>query len=301
VIQLVCHHYNPYPKTKDQIALTAKDPRRTDFGPYQFITDKVLNTIKLNNPELRLFGIHHVALAWMARDAEWTSEKGSQNNNLSGKSIPLLARATPSVSADASLGGNAQMANQSLMGGGNAMAAGMGMMGRMEGAMRGERGDMVGRMGMAGAMGMGMGQMGVFGAGNKAADAEAKRKRKILTRTDFLLQFVWQPAKAEDQPKTKDELEVKLKAEAEKLKDAEKNFAAESTTKAEEAIEAASLQKSQAVDSAIKKAVSGANAGGVTAPPGAPTEPGPPGLGNPPPGAAPATPGAAKGNQPRSE
>ena len=78
MIQLVCHHYNPYPNTKtpavEQMAMPVDDPKRTDFGPYQFITEKVLR--KLNSPSLRLFGVDHIALAWMAEDREWTTEKG---------------------------------------------------------------------------------------------------------------------------------------------------------------------------------------------------------------------------------
>ena len=93
MIQIVCHHYNPYPTTRDQFALDPKDPKRTDFGPYQFITEKVLN--KLNSPSLRLFGVHHVALAWMTEDREWTTEKGAQHNNLASNTVPLLDRASP--------------------------------------------------------------------------------------------------------------------------------------------------------------------------------------------------------------
>ena len=92
VIQLVCHHYNPYPK-RDQMALKVEDPKRTDFGPYQFITEKVLN--KLNSPTLRLFGVNHAALAWISEDHEWTSEKGLQHNNLASNTVPLLDRASP--------------------------------------------------------------------------------------------------------------------------------------------------------------------------------------------------------------
>ena len=75
MIQLVCHHYNPYPNHETSGRSTLKDPKRTDFGPYQFITDKVLT--KLNSPMLRLFGVDHVALAWISKDREWTTEKGS--------------------------------------------------------------------------------------------------------------------------------------------------------------------------------------------------------------------------------
>ena len=38
----------------------ATDPRRTDFGPIQFLTDKVLP--KMNDPRLRLYGVTHVAV-----------------------------------------------------------------------------------------------------------------------------------------------------------------------------------------------------------------------------------------------
>ena len=42
-------------------------------------------------------------------------------------------------------------------------------------------------------------------------DAEAKKKLKTLTRTDFLLQFVWKPPKPDEQPKTDEEREAKIK------------------------------------------------------------------------------------------
>ncbi len=112
VVQIICHHYNPYPKSK-QLALDPKDPKRTDFGPYEFITEKVLS--KLNSPMLRLFGIHHVALAWMDEERDWTTDKGSQTNNLASNTVPLLDRASPPV-ADAG----------AAAGGGTAMGAGGG-------------------------------------------------------------------------------------------------------------------------------------------------------------------------------
>ena len=68
------------------MALPVTDPKRTDFGPYQFLTEKVLK--KLNSPSLRLFGVDHIALAWMAEDKEWTSEKGKQHNNLASNDGP---------------------------------------------------------------------------------------------------------------------------------------------------------------------------------------------------------------------
>ncbi len=92
VIQLVCHHYNPYP-SRAQRALEPTDPRRVEFGPYQFITDKVLT--KLNVPALRLFGVDHIAVASLIPDREWTSDKGTQTNNLASTTVPLLDRASP--------------------------------------------------------------------------------------------------------------------------------------------------------------------------------------------------------------
>ncbi len=48
----------------------------------------------------------------------------------------------------------------------------------------------------------------------RRAAAEAKKNLKYLTRTDFLLQFVWMPVKPEAQPKTPEELKTKLEEEA---------------------------------------------------------------------------------------
>ena len=93
IIQIVGHHYNPYPSTEAEEAPDRQTRRRTEFGPYQFITEKVLR--KLNVPSLRLYGVNHVALAWMSPDKNWTSEKGSANNNLASSTVPLLDRAAP--------------------------------------------------------------------------------------------------------------------------------------------------------------------------------------------------------------
>ena len=80
------------------MALAVTDPKRTDFGPYQFITEKVLK--KLNSPTLRLFGVNHIALAWMSEDRSGRAKKGLQHNNLASNTVPLLDRATPTVTAD---------------------------------------------------------------------------------------------------------------------------------------------------------------------------------------------------------
>ena len=60
---------------------------------------------KLNSPLLRLYGVSHVALAWMTSDRNWTSEKGSANNNLASNTVPLLDRASPPADAEGGGGG----------------------------------------------------------------------------------------------------------------------------------------------------------------------------------------------------
>jgi type IV pilus assembly protein PilM len=103
----------------------------------------------------------------------------------------------------------------------------------------------------------------------------------MLTRTDFLLQFVWVPAKPGALPQTPEELKTKLADEEKKLTEAEKAYAADTpTAKLEEAIEAESMKKSQQFDSALDKALTGANAPGAGGNiPAALTKPG---LGPPP-------------------
>ena len=98
IVQIVGHHYNPYP-SPEQFKLPMTDPKRVEFGPYGFITQKVLS--KLNSPNLRLYGVTHVALAWMNSDKGWTSEKGSMTNNASSSMIPLLDRAAPTATEGA--------------------------------------------------------------------------------------------------------------------------------------------------------------------------------------------------------
>src|SRR5208337_1478630 len=116
----------------EQLRITnLKDPRRTQFGPYQFITEKVLH--KLNSPFLRLYGVSHVALAWMSIDNSWTSEKGSANNNLASSTVPVLDRASP-PEAEAGAGGGVG----SMMGGeGGHMAAYAAQMRRSNSGMMG--------------------------------------------------------------------------------------------------------------------------------------------------------------------
>jgi hypothetical protein len=308
IIQIICHHYNPYPTDREQLALDVSNPNRTDFGPIQFLTEKVLP--RLNSPSIRLFGVHHVAVAWMTTEKDWTTEKGSQSNS----TVPLLARA----SAPAGEGGaGAEGGMGGMMGGG--MGQMMGQMAQMRGAMGGGAGMMGGPMGGMGEMMRGMGGMrGMMGGmgpmgGGMLSDAEAKKKMKTLTRTDFLLQFVWQPRKPEEQPLTAEERTAKLKEEFDKLNEAQKNNpAVKVSAQLEKDLESVSRQKSQQVDSAVTKAISalgaaaggggGAGAGTAAAPGAAAPAAGAAGAAAPGaagPGAAPGAPPANPGSAPR--
>jgi type IV pilus assembly protein PilM len=281
VIQLVCHHYNPYPNTKTkegraQMDMAVDDPKRIDFGPYQFLTEKVLR--KLNSPSLRLFGVDHIALAWMAEDKEWTTEKGGQHNNLASNTVPLLDRAAPAATESGGSGGASGMMGA---------MKGAGMMGGMGGMKGGGRGGMGGSGGMPGSGMMGGmpggGMMRGMGGmmGGTMTDTEKKIQLKTLTRTDFLLQFVWKPPKQEELPKTEEDQKKSLDELVAKMTEAQKNNPAVTMPKLEE-IQAVSLKKSEEVDSQLQKALT--PAGGA---------PGTPGFGPAAPGAGPANPGGA--------
>jgi type IV pilus assembly protein PilM len=128
-------------------------------------------------------------------------------------------------------------------------------------------GGMMGR-GMMGAMGGGM-------MGGRMNDADAKKQLKTLTRTDFLLQFVWKAPKQEGPPKTEEEQKKSLEEVVTKMTEAQKNNPAVTMPKAED-LQAASLKKSEEVDSKLQNALTpGAGA------PGTPGIGGAPGAGQP--------------------
>ena len=66
----------------------------------------------------------------------------------------------------------------------------------------------------------------------------------MLTRTDFLLQFVWKPVKAEEQPKTDEERNEKVKSLFADLKKAEEKNPAVKAEDVEKKLESASRKKS---------------------------------------------------------
>ena len=62
----------------------------------------------------------------------------------------------------------------------------------------------------AAGMGMecaGMGGMAAWAAWLEVPGRRGKKQMKTLTRTDFLLQFVWKPPKPDELPKTEEERE----------------------------------------------------------------------------------------------
>ena len=153
-------------------------------------------------PSLRLYGVSHVALAWLTSDRNWTSEKGSATNNLASKTVPLLDRATPPEGEGGGMEGGMMGGMMAAMMGGmknrGGMMAGMGPMGGMMGGMGGRgQAEMMAGM-MAGMMG-GRGMMGT--------DPEAQKKLVKLTRTDFLLQFLWKPVEPTPAPEPEPEEE----------------------------------------------------------------------------------------------
>ncbi len=280
IIQLVGHFYNPNPNA-EQLRLPENDPQRVDFGPFRFLTHKIVP--RLNSPSLRLYGVSHVAVTWYSVDKEWTSEKGNANNNLASRTVPLLERATPPEDEEGDMG------------------MGMGMMGAYASMMQKSMGGMGGGAGMMDPsmmMGAYAGMMGgMRGRGPMGKDSE-KDIRK-LTRTDFLLQFAWVPPEPtdEDKEKTPEELLEARTAQLEeimtKMREAEQAKAGSMTVPAEAELEKASTKQSDEIDSAITKALSAPATGAAPAGGAAPA----PGGAAPAPGAAPAA-GAVAPTQP---
>jgi len=264
IVQLIGHHYNPFATTPEEQKIPLDSPKRTEFGPYGYITRKIIPG--LNDPRLRLYGVHHVALAWMISDKEWTTDKAGANNGLTTKTVPILERAQAPAGAAGEGGGMGDMSSMMMaMGGGRGGMMGSGGMGSsgamgsggMETMMRGAMTGMGGMMGM-----------------NGMNDAAKKKNLTTLTRTDFLIQFVWQPSKAEERPKTPEDAKAKVDEFRKALVEAQKNKSEVNIREAD--IEKASLQQSQAIDSVIQKVQQKAAAAGAgTGPAGTPpTTPG---------------------------
>ncbi len=267
IVQILCHHYNP---TATAAELKLPEAQRKSFGPYNYIYQKVLP--RLQAADLRALGVHHVAMTWYVTDREWTAEKGATGSG-AGSVATLLERATAPVAAAASSAGG--------------MMPGMGGMGGQERmAIQGGQGAMRGAQAGAGSMMRMMpgGMDGAGGYGRPGGSAAAEKAKAVTqTRTDFLLQFVWQPPTADKPAKPIAEIRTAL-AEAEKDKGA---VATIDLSKVEQQLEAASIKGSEEVIKAQTSAAQGTASsptatlpGGIAPAPG--TNPGPAPGGNQP-------------------
>jgi len=257
IIQLVGHHYNPRPSAGEQKkAIQNPGAPRTSFGPYGYLIEKVLPG--LMTPELRLYGIKNVTLTWMTTDSSWTNQKGSVTNGLASKTVPLLERASPPADAGGEGGGPMMMGPMGGM---------MGMMGRGRGAMGsgdmgpGGRNPMMGPMGMMGSMMEYMGGMGGVGKN------DLTKNMVTHARTDFLIQFVWQPLPPEEVPKNDEDRQKWLDDMRTKLNEAEaKNKAAVIAgreAEIEKALEKASVKQSDDLTKKVLQGAAAATAGGA--------------------------------------
>jgi type IV pilus assembly protein PilM len=185
IVQIVGHHYNPYPTMEER---NLPENQRKWFGPYDFITHKVLP--KLQSADLRALGVHHAAMTWKINDPGWTSEKGSVG---AGTVAPLLDRAAPTAAAGATPGatpgadprsGGGEFGKPNSALGGLMMPTGGGFDPRMQGG-------------------------GMYGGG---VGANKKNQNPVVTqtRTDFLIQFIWQPPTPEKPAKPIEEIRKAL-------------------------------------------------------------------------------------------
>lgn len=195
VVQIVGHHYNPSPLSRKEELEKSPLLQKYARGTWQYIQYEILP--RFFDAKLRLAGIHHAALTMYYVESKWTTEMGASN-------VPLpkmLEKEQPPVET-ADMGGGA---GAGMMPGMSQMMAMMGAQGGMgpEGA-----GAMAGMPGMMPGMGMkpGMGMMPGMGM------PQGKKNEDIttLTRTDFKIDFVWQPPKPEETPKTPEEAQEKL-------------------------------------------------------------------------------------------
>lgn len=274
IIQVVGHHYNPTP-IGPRAAKLSKKEKEIAKGPINYLALHVVP--RLWTAPLRQFGITHASLPSVDIDDKWVTAKSA-----GGLKLPstLLAR------EGGAGGGGGGMSG--MMGGG--MMGGMGQMGQM-----GARGR-----GMGGGMGEGMSAMAGMGSGGygpmagMAGQANAKSKDKIeeltLTRTDFVIQFVWQPLAAGAEPRKLEDIQKELTDAAAKVQGAIKPVSpAEEQQIAKESREASEKIEAKAQKAFEAQLQKGAAAGQPAAPGQPPAAPGtPPAAGASAPAAPPA-------------
>jgi type IV pilus assembly protein PilM len=252
IVQIVGHHYNPYPKDAAERAIPLDSPKRREFGPYDFITHKILP--KFQSADLRVLGIHHAAMTWWKPDPNWTTDKGAAST---ATVATLLDRATPAASATGAAGGSSGPGSMApgLMSGGDPRMGSMAPGGSQYSMMTGADPRM--------------------GGGMSGAAKDKKAPVVTLTRTDFLIQFIWQPPTPEKPAKSIEEIRKAL-ADAENDPKNLEAIRAFDSSKIEKQLQEVSEKGSAAVEAA-KAAKQN---------PGAPGAPGAPGF--PAPGIAPA-------------
>ncbi len=277
IIQLLCHHYNP----TTPIAGIKLPLAPGEMGPYNYIYKKVLP--HFTGADLRALGIHHVAMTWFTIDDKWTADMGSGGSGLSSAAT-LLARASAPAAAGATGGA-----------GGDGGMAGMmsSQMGRPSGGPGGGPGS-GNEMGGGSRQFFASSAMGRGGMPGMGGAASADKQVVKLTRTDFLIQFVWQPPAADAPAKPVEEILKELRA----AESDEKNkgaIAALDAAKTEQQLNEESVKGSknliQAEEAKAAKASAAAPAP-APAPGTTPVAPATPGVTPTAPGAAPVDPAA---------
>ncbi len=238
IISVVGHHYNP---TYDPKKMPA-DQKDAMLGPLLYIQNKILP--RFWTPQMRAAGIDHAALTWFPRpDRSWTTGKPERT-----ALAPTLAKEEPKGSGESGVGGGrggaSSYADRATTGFGGGMGGGMG-------GMKGGMPPNMSSMSSGGGMRPGL-------SGGKAADAKAPEV-KLLTRTDFKIEFIWQPPKPDDKPRDLAEIRKQLDDAVAASKGAIKDINVEALSKASE-------EKSERV---IQKIQSGAAAAAATPVPGA--------------------------------
>ncbi len=244
VIQVYGHHYNPSPIGAAAKKLSERE-KAIAKGPVNYLTQNVVPRLWV--PKLRQMGIHHALLTYVSIDDKWVSAKASAS---ASKAAPMLARQSAPTPAAGDMGGEMGMPGGSgmegMMSGSYGPGSGSGMMESM----------MPGMMdpGMMSSMYAGYSGMGMYGAQAKDAPEET-----TLTRTDFLINFVWQPPGPEEEPKSIEDITKEL-VEAAKGKGAPKALSEADIAKASQEQLKASVDKQiKAITEAVGKA-SGKNA-----------------------------------------
>jgi type IV pilus assembly protein PilM len=252
IIQLLCHHYNPTPTTREETRLPKAQQK--SFGPYNYIYEKVLP--RLQGADLRALGIHHVAMTWFVTDKKWTPDKGALGTGLASAPTMLDRAAAPAGAA----------------GGPGMMGGPAGYRGGMEGMMSGYGRGMGGSSMMPGAMMGGSGMRGgmeemMSGYGGMMGGAAAKKTQVVTqTRTDFLIQFIWQPPTPEKPVKPIEEIRKDLAA-AENDEKSKGAVASIDQSKMEQQLEQESIKGSQNL---IKAQAAAGTPGAAPGIPGAP-------------------------------